>query len=335
MTTNAHGCLRDSCSCRVLVADDDEQVVALISRVLRQAGFECAVATDGLEAVRLAEETRPDVLLLDVNMPGLPGSEVMARLRSNFWSKFIPVIFITGDATQSITHLLAGGDDYIVKPFDANELLARVHVALRRARALREINPLTGLPGNTAIAGEMASRLGQGAEFACLYVDVDNFKPYNDSYGFAAGDKVIEAVCATVVTATENHRSSDNFVGHIGGDDFVVLTDPELAVTLARDIARQFDAALSCFYPRADLARGWIDVIDRRGLPQRCPLVSVSIGIVSTATRRFISAVEVADVAAEMKAVAKRTPGSSWAVDRRKEVAPCVSSQPSTAVGCS
>lgn len=322
MTTNDHGCISDSCSCRVLVADDDKQIRALITRVVVRAGFECIVAVDGLEAVRLAEETRPDVLLLDVNMPGLSGSEVMTRLRSNFWSKFIPVIFITGDATQSITHLLAGGDDYIVKPLVADELVARVHVALRQARALREVNPLTGLPGNTAIAGEMATRLEDGSEFACLYVDIDNFKPYNDTYGFAAGDKVIEAVGTTVLTVTENQRSRDNFVGHIGGDDFIVLTDPDLAVPLAGDIAKQFDALLSSFYPEADLARGWIDVIDRRGRPQRCPLVSVSIGVVSTATRRFMSAVEVADVAAEMKAVAKRTPGSSWAVDRRTESTP-------------
>src|SRR5690242_16102065 len=251
MTTNDHGCVADRCSCRVLVADDDEQVLALIARIVDRAGFELTVATDGLEAVRLAEETRPDILLLDVNMPGLSGSEVMARLRSNFWSKFIPVIFITGDATQSITHLLAGGDDYIVKPLVADELVARLHVALRRARTLREINPLTGLPGNTAIAGEMASRLGHGTPFACLYVDVDNFKPYNDTYGFAAGDKVIEAAGAAVLATLEDCPSPGNFIGHIGGDDFIVLTSPDLAERMASEIANRFDAAIKSFYPAA------------------------------------------------------------------------------------
>jgi len=312
---------------RVLVADDDPSTRALIDLALQEAGYDCVLAADGKAALEQARATRPDLVVLDVTMPFLSGDEVQRELRRDRRTRYIPVVFITAKRTTAelTARFRNGADDYVSKPFDIDELVARIASALRRAAELRSLNPLSGLPGNLTIAHEIDARLADGSEVACLYVDVDHFKGFNDRHGFERGDRVI-AHLAELLSQTVGEISEDTFIGHVGGDDFVVLAPRDQAERLAREIIARFDATIPSLYDPEDRARGWVEAPDRRGRTRRVPFVSVSIGVVPLQPERFPGATEVARAAAEMKEVAKRRPGSGYAIDRRRENAASVAS---------
>jgi len=305
---------------RVLVADDDPSTRALLDMALQEAGYDCVLAADGRAALEQARATRPDLVVLDVGMPLLTGDEVHRELRRDPRTRYIPVVFVTAKRTtaEMAARLRNGADDYVAKPFDVDELVARIASALRRAAELRSLNPLSGLPGNLSIAHEIDARLTDGSNFACLYVDVDHFKDFNDHHGFTRGDRVI-AHLADLLSQAVGEFGDDTFIGHVGGDDFVVLAPGTRAEELAKEIIGRFDATVPTLYDAEDRARGWVEGPDRRGRTRRVPFVTVSIGIVPLIPERFAGATEVARAAAEMKEVAKRRSGSGYAIDRRRD----------------
>jgi diguanylate cyclase (GGDEF)-like protein len=275
----------------------------------------------------LARATRPELIVLDVGMPLLSGDEVHRELRRDRRTRYIPVVFITAKRTTAdmTARFRNGADDFVSKPFDIDELVARIASALRRAAELRSLNPLSGLPGNLSIAHEIDARLADNSEAACLYVDVDHFKDFNDRHGFARGDRLIAHV-AELLGQAVGESSDDTFIGHVGGDDFVVLAPRDQAEQLAREIITRFDATIPSLYDPEDRARGWVEAPDRRGRTRRVPFATVSIGVVPLQPERFAGATEVARAAAEMKEVAKRRTGSGYAIDRRRESAASVAS---------
>ena len=314
---------------RVLVADDDPSTRALIDMALQDAGYDCVLAADGRAALEQARATRPDLVVLDVGMPFMTGDEVHRELRRDPRTRYVPLVFVTARRTtgELAARLRNGADDYVAKPFDVDELVARITSALRRAAELRSLNPLSGLPGNLSIAHEIDARLAHGAEVACLYVDVDHFKDFNDRHGFARGDRVI-AHLAELLGQTVGEIGDDTFIGHVGGDDFVVLAPTDRAEELAAEIIARFDASIPALYDTEDRLRGWVESPDRRGRTRHVPFVTVSIGVVPLRPERFAGATEVARAAAEMKEVAKRRAGSGYAVDRRREAAKVASPTP-------
>jgi len=304
---------------RVLVVEDDEATRGAVRALLEDAGYECCEAIDGEAALVSVRTAQPDLVLLDLGLPGMSGAEVHRALRRDQRTRFLPTVFLSAHSEREarLAELEAGADDYITKPYDADELLARVGAAVRRSSGLRAVNPLSGLPGNTTISEEIESRLARRERFALLYVDIDRFKEFNDHYGFARGDLMISSV-AQLLAEISWGMEGERFLGHIGGDDFVVLAPPEEAETLAACITRRFDETTPSLYDEEDRRRGSIEARDRKGILRRSPLASLSIGIVNVAPGRFAGAIAAARAAAEVKAVAKRQPGSSWAVDRRK-----------------
>ncbi|HEV8670353.1 MAG TPA: response regulator [Candidatus Limnocylindria bacterium] len=314
---------------RVLVADDDASTRALIDMALQEAGYDCVLAADGKTALDLARAIRPDLVVLDIGMPLLNGDEVHRALRRDRRTRYIPVLFVTAKRTsgEMAARLRNGADDYVSKPFDVDELVARIASALRRAAELRSLNPLSGLPGNLSIAHEIDARLADASNAACLYVDVDHFKEFNDHHGFARGDRLITHL-AELLGQTVGEAGDDAFIGHVGGDDFVVLAPSMNAEDLAKEIVARFDASIPALYDAEDRARGWVEAPDRRGRTRRVPFVTVSIGIVPLIPERLAGATEVARAAAEMKEVAKRRTGSGYAIDRRREGASVASPTP-------
>lgn len=308
-------------SARVLVADDDEDIRAYLEVTLQLAGFHVLLANDGAEAVQVARNARPDVILLDVMMPTQDGLDALRQLRNDPRTGHLPVMLLTArvQTDDAITGLDAGADDYLTKPFDPDELVARVRAALRRAETQRTRNPLTGLPGNESILARLSRLLARGAGFALLYVDLDRFKPFNDHYGFLRGDDALRSVGTVLQAVRDELDDPEAFVGHVGGDDFVVLVRPELAETAARRICERFDALVPTLYDPPDRQAGSIEVPDRRGVPQRYELLSLSIGIASTEVRDFAHHGDMVSTATEMKRYAKSRSGSGsdYAVDRR------------------
>jgi diguanylate cyclase (GGDEF)-like protein len=303
----------------ILVVDDDPDIARFVEVNLRSAGYDVAVAGDGEEALEKAGELRPDLVLLDVMMPRIDGFEVAQRLRKNPQTANTSIIMLTAKALSAdkVTGLQSGADDYIIKPFDPIELLARVKGTLRRAKEMRNLSPLTGLPGNIRIQEEIERQVREARPFAVLYCDLDNFKTYNDQKGFVRGDRLIQATARIIQDAVVESDPGEGFVGHVGGDDFVAVVDPDVGERIAQRICERFDEARSAFYESEDLNRGFIRMEDRKGVMQDVPLVGISVGIATTARRGFAHYGEAVAVATEMKQFAKRDGGSSYAIDRR------------------
>jgi diguanylate cyclase (GGDEF)-like protein len=304
---------------RVLVVDDDADIARFIEVNLRAHGFDVHVASDGVEALGLAEQLRPDLVLVDVMMPRMDGFEVVDRLRSDPRTANVSIIMLTAKALteDKVMGLTTGADDYIVKPFDPVELVARVKSALRRAREMRATSPLTGLPGNARIQQELHERIKAGEPFALLYADLDNFKAYNDHYGFLRGDEALRAVGGIIQDAALETGGTPIFVGHLGGDDFVLVSPVEVARDLCQRIVERCDAEIPLLYDPADRERGYIQVENRQGRIEQFPPLSISIGVATTEKRRFSHPGEAVAVATELKEFAKRTAGSGYVVDRR------------------
>jgi diguanylate cyclase (GGDEF)-like protein len=304
----------------VLVVDDDEQMLKLVKRVLERAGFECVAIGDGHAAHDAAVDWRPDIIVLDLMLGATTGEEILLELRRDFRTRLIPVVFLTvrSSLKDKVEHLLNGADDYVTKPFIPEELVARLRAVIARATTTRDLNPLTGMSGNSDILREITHRLVVQERFAVLYPDIDAFKSYNDHYGFLRGDDVIKTLSTIILEVLEATPSKRHFAGHVGGDDFVVLTEPALAEPIAGEITRRFDAAVPDLYDLVDRERGWIEYEERNGNKIRAEFVAVSIGIVIAEPGRYTSAAALSSRAAEVKGVAKRMPGSTWVVDRRR-----------------
>jgi len=303
----------------VLVVDDDPFIARLLEIELKAAGYEVRVANDGRRALEMARERCPELVLADVMMPNMDGFELTRQLRQDNRTTSVSVIMLTarGLSADKLEGFSVGADDYIVKPFDTPELLARIRGVLCRAKEMRQQSPLTSLPGNVRIEEEIESRVRSGVSFAVLYVDLDHFKAFNDHYGFMRGDEVIQFTAGLIQEVTRGAAGPGAFVGHVGGDDFVVVCDADDGEPLADLIVRRFDAAVPAQYDPEDRQRGAIVLVSRRGEEQRFPFLSVSIGIASTSERTFSHFAEAVAIATEMMAFTKSTVGSSWAVDRR------------------
>jgi diguanylate cyclase (GGDEF)-like protein len=303
----------------VLVVDDDPDVARFVEVNLRSAGYNVTVASDGEEALAQAVELRPDLVLLDVMMPKLDGFEVAQRLRRDPRTSSSSIIMLTAKALSAdkVLGLSSGADDYIIKPFDPVELLARVKGTLRRAREMRALSPLTGLAGNIRIQEEIRRLVAEDEPFAILYADLDHFKAYNDHYGFVRGDRAIQVLARLCTEVVNDTVGAAGFVGHVGGDDFIMIVTPDTAEQGAATLCRRFDEHVPVLYDRIDSERGYVEVEDRAGNLQRFPLLTLSVGVATTGRRRFAHYGEAVAVATEMKQVAKRDTISSFAVDRR------------------
>jgi diguanylate cyclase (GGDEF)-like protein len=318
---------------KVLIVDDDPAIRRLIAAILEREGFELVEAENGRQALDVARAESPDLVLLDVMMPELDGVEVCRMLRADPRTRGTSVIMLTARALSAdvLIGLSAGADDYVIKPFHPVEVLARVKSTLRRARQMRDASPLTGLPGNTSIVAELRRRVEGGVGFALMHVDLDNFKAINDRYGFLRGDAAIKMLASVIQDAVVGWDSL-GFVGHIGGDDFAVICDPNVGEVIAREVLERFDQLAPSLYDEVDRRRGVITVPDRTDHLHDYPVVSVSIGIATTARRPIGSHVEAGEIAAQMKSVAKSRRGSCFAIDRRGSREPEISSAPEPSV---
>lgn len=308
----------------LLLADDDTTFHNLIARIFKGTEWEVRTAEDGLAAMEKISARPPDVIVLDLNMPRMDGRQLLAALRGNPRTAFIPVIIISGDSgpDEQAAEFRLGADDFVSKPFDPVELTARIEGAARRARRMLAANPLTLLPGGPAIEEEAAARIKAGEPLAFFYVDVDNFKAYNDNYGYVNGDNAIRLL-ARVLTEVQSELADDNvFVGHIGGDDFVLMCSPARADAAAAALAARFDAAAPALYNSGDAARGRITAKDRAGNVREFPLMALTIAVATNEHRRLEHYAKMADITSEIKKYLKGRPaggGSAFLKDRRRD----------------
>ena len=211
-----------------------------------------------------------------------------------------------------------GANDYIAKPFAISELLLRVRNVLQWSQLQRQANPLTGLPGNITIERELERRLNSKSPFAFMYADIDHFKAFNDYYGYRRGDEAIKLTAQVIVEAVQAEGSGDDFVGHIGGDDFVIITTPDRADPVANRIVKLFDERIVHLFDKEDLERGYVEVINRKGVVDRFPLLTITIAVVTDNNGKIDHIAKISDIASELKRYGKTLEGSVVVRERRK-----------------
>jgi diguanylate cyclase (GGDEF)-like protein len=291
----------------ILIVEDEQLLVLLLKDILQAEGYRTLTAATGEEALRLAMRETPQLIILDIMLPGIDGFEVVNRLRGNVKLAHIPVIVLSArhDTADKVRAFENRVDDYLTKPFNNSELLARVRAQLRHVDESL-LSPLTGLPSGVQVERAIGVQLQRAEPWCILYLDLNNFKAYNDVYGFLRGNEFIRIaakVCRDAVSALGN---AEDFLGHVGGDDFVILTTPDHVDELSTCITTTFEQRTRSFYSPEDVQRGYFVAMDRQGRPSRFPLVNLAIGVVADQHRVMVSIEDVSRAAAEMKRRAKQ-----------------------------
>ncbi|MFB0528209.1 MAG: response regulator [bacterium] len=304
---------------KILVVDDEKYVVELIRDILESGGYKVIPAYSAKEALEKVYTESPDLILLDILMPKVDGYQVCREIRGDLLLTNIPIIMLTvkGGEIDEIKGLGIGADDYIIKPFRPGVLLARVKMVLKRTLRGLEANPLTRLPGNTAIIEEIEERIDGNRLFAVLYFDLDNFKAFNDRYSFELGDNVIQQTARIIIEHTKELGNPEDFIGHIGGDDFIAITTPDKVDLICSAIIKSFDKKILKFYSPKDRIKGYISGKDRQGNINKFPIMSITIGVVTNTKRKFSHKGQIAAVGAELKKYVKSLEGSNYIIDRR------------------
>ncbi|MBI5042874.1 MAG: response regulator, partial [Nitrospirae bacterium] len=224
---------------RILIVDDEQSIASLLSTMLHEFGYRTTVACTGEDALHKAEIEQPRLILLDINLPGMDGFQTLESLKNNISTSHIPIILLSGikDAKEKARGLNLGASDYITKPYSSLELEARIRMLIQRREEDYSTSPTTMLPGNIAIEREINAEIRNGNPFSVCYIDLDNFKAYNDNYGFLKGDAVIKQTAKVITDVVKEYGNDLDFIGHIGGDDFIVLTI-SIAVVTSNDQRR-------------------------------------------------------------------------------------------------
>lgn len=313
---------------KILIVDDEKTNIDILMNALKDE-YRIIVAKNGEQALERIASDNIDLILLDIVMPGISGYEVCRKIKESRKSADIPVIFISSlsDELNESEGLDAGAIDYIIKPFSMAIVKARVKNHIRLRDAMKELehlnklaldaNPNTRLPGNNSISKEIRRVLEEDLPLAVIYADLDNFKAYNDKYGFAKGDEVIIYTSEIIRNSLNTEGCGSSFTGHIGGDDFVLIVPEDKLRLVAERIITSFDAGIKNFYTDEDIKKGYICTTDRNGIKTDFPVISISLGCVELSGKNFHGYIEVSDACAEAKMMAKKSAGSSIFVERR------------------
>jgi diguanylate cyclase (GGDEF)-like protein len=303
----------------LLLIDDEAQFRFMTKMGLEANGFKVIEAADGKEGLEILSKEKPDLVLLDLNMPEPDGHKVCDMIKNNESTRQIPVIILTTseELSDKLSRLDGGADDYITKSTDPKERAARIRAVIRRNLQNLDSNPLTHLPGNNKIQEMITKRMHGEDLFAVAYTDLDNFKAYNDKYGFNKGDEVILFTAKIINQAVKSLGTKSDFVGHIGGDDFVVISTPELMPKIGQEIIRLLDKGIKQFYNKGDQEQGFIVTKDRLGVARKFPLVSISVAVVNNLRHTFTNIGEIVKIVTELKKFAKQKEGSFLAIDKR------------------
>jgi diguanylate cyclase (GGDEF)-like protein len=304
----------------ILIASRKTDLIETIRSALDEDDFRILEVHDTKrEVVSQADISHPHVVIFDLVGGNPEEFEILARLRTSQWGRNIPVILLLDQRSPGIiTHCLRmGADDFITSPITAAELRTRVTLAILRGERQRATNPTTGLPGSDRIERELKARVSQKDIFAVCVLDIDDFKAFNDKYGFSRGDAVIRQTAGFIIESVRKYGTPDDFVGHIGGDDFVIVTRPHSVDSICKEVIDLFDRITPLHYDEEDRNRGYMVGKDRKGREQRFGLMSLSIGVVTNEIRRIDHFAQIADISAEVKTAAKECPGSCYVKDRR------------------
>lgn len=308
-------------STTILIVEGQEALRLWLAEVLAKEGFKVFVAQASEEALRIVYEQLPNLIVLDLPLTATDSYRFFKNLKQDLMLRRIPVIVLT--ETRSVQKNMLGieflADDYIFKPVEEAELLARIKKALGRTCLELDINPLTRLSGQSSILKRIDDILNKKAAFAICYVDLDDFRVFNDKYGFNRGDDVIRFTSGLISKVVKESGDEDDFIGHIGGDEFVIITKPQKVDKFCSKIINEFDAAIPQFYDEEARRLGYIIRTDRHGNLIKTPIMSISIAVVTNEKRELSHIGQISKLAMELRHYAKSFSGSIYFKDRRQD----------------
>ena len=287
---------------RILVVEDDLDISNMLRIYFDSQGYDVTVASRGLEALEQTRRQLPNVIVLDIMLPDIDGYEVCTKLRTALRTSHVPIIFLTqkDERSDRIAGLELGADDYITKPFDIEELRLRVQNAMRRAERESLTNPTTGLPSGKLIE-EQLRNLMRRKGWGLLYVGLTSLDAFTDVYGFVAGDEVLRFTALLLGEMDDKFGGPDDFIGHVGGDDFILITTEEKAQALADSLTKRFNNDIGSHYSFKDRELGYIVVKSADGTERHAPLMKMCVGVIFSYTEEFTDIREITEVSAEAR----------------------------------
>lgn len=263
----------------------------------------------------------PSLIIINEDNLKEEATEICKKIKLNEDNAITPIIVISSDSRREhkLEILEAKATYFIKNPVDIDLLYYTIRNIVSLLFINRKVSPLTSLPGNVQIQAEMKKRLANRQYFIMLYLDLDNFKAYNDVYGFSNGDEIIKYTARTIVNNVHKDEEDNNFVGHIGGDDFVAIVENKDYEKICQDIIAEFDSGIIKYFTRKDIERGYIEVENRRGAIEQFPITSISIGAVEVKPGSYANPLEIGEIGAQVKHLSKTIQGSTYVINRRKE----------------
>ena len=301
----------------IYIIDDDQSSIIVFQELFRDEK-DYKFLNVKTEDIDVALKNIPSLIVINEDAIGRDVVDLCKKIRKDEDNTITPVIVVSSNGSREhrLKILNESIEYFIRKPVDEGYLYYTVKNLTRLLTTNRRISPLTGLPGNVQIRSELKKRLSKKEEFTVLYFDLDNFKAYNDVYGFLKGDEIIQFTADLL--QDEIHSNSENtFIGHVGGDDFIAIVPYTNVDNLCQNIILKFDKNIKRFFLEDDVENGYIEIANRRGIIEKFPLTAISIAAVVVDKNRFRNILEIGDVAAQIKHAVKNVIGSSYIVDRR------------------
>ncbi len=303
----------------VYLIDDDDKLKKLLTESFKD-NKNYKFKQIRTENIDVALKDIPALIIVNEDTISENAETICNKIRNNDDNSITPIIVVTSNIEREhrIRVLQEGATYFIKNPIDFEYLFYTINNITNLLYLNRKVSPLTNLPGNVQIQAEMKRRLMKKEYFVMLYLDLDNFKAYNDVYGFSKGDEIIKFTARTIINNVHAKDEDNNFVGHIGGDDFIAIVDDDNFEEICQNIVLEFDKNIKKYFNEDDLKKGYLEVPNRKGIIEEFPLTTISVGAVEVTPGRFKNALEIGEEGAQVKHLAKTIPGSTYVIDRRK-----------------
>ncbi len=304
----------------IYLIDNDNKLYRSLNNMFKEEKeYKITKVTE--KELNIALKNIPSLIIINDDNIDSNAMEVSRKVKSDEDNSITPIIVITSkkEHEHKLKMLELGITHYIRHPIDDEYLYYTIINVLKLLYINRRISPLTGLPGNVQIQAEIKKRFLNKEKFSMLYFDLDNFKAYNDVYGFMKGDEIIKFTAKVILKNVHTDQIEDSFVGHIGGDDFIAIVSNKDAEEICQNILADFDINVKTYYTEEDVEKGYIEVANRRGVIEQFPLTSISVGVVEVEEGKFKNVLEIAEAGASVKHLAKTIQGSTYVIDRRKK----------------
>ena len=304
----------------IYIIDDDESSIMVFEKLFQKDEDYKFISVKS-EQIDIALKNIPSIIIINEDAIEVDIIELCQKIRHDDDNSITPIIVVSSNSeTKHRTDILKESVEYYIKkPVNTQYLYFTIKNLGRLININRRISPLTGLPGNVQIHAELKKKIANKEEFSVLYLDLDNFKAYNDVYGFLKGDEIIKFTADTIMKCVHSSIPTNAFIGHIGGDDFIAIVPTLDCNEICESIIANFDGSVTKFFTEEDVEKGYIEVANRKGVIEQFPLTSISIGVVEADKGRFANILEIGEVGAQVKHMAKSVMGSSYAIDRRKK----------------